>query len=1038
MALADLLVRIGVDASAFIGGMKDVNATATSALDATVSKIDAATTRAAQSAAKFTKATAAQQDEIKNLGKQFSEGAISADQFLASVGKTVNLSKNATEAAKLETEIGRLTKRFESGRLGITEYQAKLGALVQSQNVASQSVAKSFDFAKAGGSLQTLGAGLSAIVSAPLIGLGVASVRAAADLDSLTRGLNAVNKSGKPTAEVLKDLREVAKLPGLGFQEAVRGSINLQAAGFSAQLAEKSLRAFGNALATVGKGKADLDGVTLALSQIASKGKISAEEINQLAERVPQIREAIKAAFGTADTEALQKAGISATQFVEKVTTELLKLPQVTGGIGNAFENLSDSANPAFAKIGQSLLPAVEAIVNGLSSLFGAATQAAEVFSTLPGFVQGAIIAFAAFAAGIPIAIVALGTLAANLTAITTAVEVFTGVKAASLAAGGALRVAALAASAVPYVALAVGIGAATTALLSTRSAVDNVTRAQQEQAQAVTNLTAKYQDAIAAQVSYGGVVNQGGRLAGEAFNNLRNFAFTVGQSGTAARTTTQQLQDLAKSFNPATGNAAAFIAQVGKLVNLSPQSTSLAKLREEVNQANEAFLKSPETGLGRYIAAVGALKSAQEAAAKKTSEHKNEYFGFNAAMIQAAIATERQNLKIGEQTEFIRRAAQALAEFESGVQTGRGRFLADVGPAFESLRGELSALEGAIQSQNENLIVTAAAIKENRSRTDATLANLFSRIDFSELDRQANVIISQVEQKERNKGLDSYLKSLGTQFKKTGDAGKKAMQQVSLAFTQTTRGITEAIFEGGKFGERMVNVAKEIGKGFTQVALESIGRMIFQLKSVQKLAIDVVGALFGGAAKNGISNLLGGVAGSVGGSVVSSTVGSAVGSTAGSAIGGAAGSAAGSGAGAAVGGAVGASLTGIVGAVGSAVGAVSSIFGNFQMAAINKVLDLIEVEVRKTANDLGNLRRDEFIRKDEWFTKMDSLFQFTWVKLDDIVNAVRATPSGVSAAAGGGGNTINFALSAFVAPGGEAQFFDWIATEMRRRRIAF
>src|SRR5690606_26404524 len=118
--------------------------------------------------------------------------------------------------------------------------------------------------------------------------------------------------------------------------EAIQGSVNLQAAGFSADLARRSLMAFGNALATVGKGKADLDGVGLALSQIASKGKISAEEINQLSERVPQIRVAMKAAFGTSDTEQLQKMGIDATQFVEGVVAQLEKLPAVTGGINNA------------------------------------------------------------------------------------------------------------------------------------------------------------------------------------------------------------------------------------------------------------------------------------------------------------------------------------------------------------------------------------------------------------------------------------------------------------------------------------------------------------------------------------------------------------------------------------------------------------------------------------------------------------------------------------------------------------------------------
>lgn len=168
------------------------------------------------------------------------------------------------------------------------------------------------------------------------------SIGAAAEMEALKSGLIAVAGSAAEAEIQLKRLAIVAKLPGLGFKEAIEGSIRLQAAGFSARLAEAALVAFGNALATVGKGKAELDGVTTALSQIASKGKISAEEINQLAERIPQIRKAMQAAFGTSDTEALDKMGISAQEFVAKVTQALLNVGKAAGGTKDAYSNLGD------------------------------------------------------------------------------------------------------------------------------------------------------------------------------------------------------------------------------------------------------------------------------------------------------------------------------------------------------------------------------------------------------------------------------------------------------------------------------------------------------------------------------------------------------------------------------------------------------------------------------------------------------------------------------------------------------------------------
>lgn len=195
-------------------------------------------------------------------------------------------------------------------------------------------------------------AGLGAVLTGVAAGFGVLAAATAgakgvlegyAEYDGLVRGLKTIEGSAGATSERLKLLRDVAKVPGLGFEEAVRGDIRLRSVGISADLSERSMRAFGNAIATVGGGKADLDGVLLALTQIQAKGKVSAEEINQINERVPQVRAAMAAAFGTADTEALGKSGISATQFIEGLVAELGKLPQVTSGARNTLDNYSDS-----------------------------------------------------------------------------------------------------------------------------------------------------------------------------------------------------------------------------------------------------------------------------------------------------------------------------------------------------------------------------------------------------------------------------------------------------------------------------------------------------------------------------------------------------------------------------------------------------------------------------------------------------------------------------------------------------------------------
>ena len=218
--------------------------------------------------------------------------------------------------------------------------------------------------------------GLSSALSAlPAVAIGAwaaASAKAvygaAVEMESLERGLSAVMGSGALARDEMQCLFVVAKLPGLGYAEAIRMSTSLQAAGMSAEMARKAMASFGNALATVGKGKAELDGVGLALSQIMSKGKVSAEEINQIAERVPQIRKAMMDAFGTADTELLGKAGISSANFISTITDELGKLEKASGGAKNAAENFDDAWMKAKATIGGAFLPSVTAALNGVTS----------------------------------------------------------------------------------------------------------------------------------------------------------------------------------------------------------------------------------------------------------------------------------------------------------------------------------------------------------------------------------------------------------------------------------------------------------------------------------------------------------------------------------------------------------------------------------------------------------------------------------------------------------------------------------------------
>lgn len=208
---------------------------------------------------------------------------------------------------------------------------------------------------RSGGKMQSIGMGLMASLSAPLAALGGSAIKAAGDFEAMSNGLTAIMGDADLAAAELEKLKEAAKNPGLGFAQAVKGSVRLQSIGLDANLARENMLAMGNAIALVGGGAEELDRATLAMQQIGAKGKVSAEEINQLNEVIPQIRAVMNDTFGTSDGQELTKMGVDANTFIEEITKGLQKLPQAQGGIKNAIENTGIAMQSFLSSLGMEL-----------------------------------------------------------------------------------------------------------------------------------------------------------------------------------------------------------------------------------------------------------------------------------------------------------------------------------------------------------------------------------------------------------------------------------------------------------------------------------------------------------------------------------------------------------------------------------------------------------------------------------------------------------------------------------------------------------
>jgi tape measure domain-containing protein len=271
-----------------------------------------------------------------------------------------------------------------------------------------------------------IGNELSTSITLPFAALGFASLQAAADFEKFEKGLEAVMGSSRLAGIELKKLKDVAQDPGLSFEQAVKGSVRLQSVGLDADTARESLAQFGNALALVGGSAADLDRVSLALSQIASKGKVSAEEINQLAEVVPQIRTALQDAFGTADTEQLQKMGIDFDEFINGVNASLGTLPRASDTFANSLENMRMAVREAFAQIGKEILTTTN-LQEKIQALTGKVVDFIRWIKEIPAPVKKAVMTIIGIAA-------AAGPVLKIVAAVQALRSAFVGLRIASLA----------------------------------------------------------------------------------------------------------------------------------------------------------------------------------------------------------------------------------------------------------------------------------------------------------------------------------------------------------------------------------------------------------------------------------------------------------------------------------------------------------------------------------------------------------------------------------------------------------------------------
>ncbi len=314
------------------------------------------------------------------------------------------------EVARLQVVIG----------ARINEFNKEMGAL--QKNVKRTFASDNLGISKgAVGAIVGVGVALGA--------LGLASVKAAGQMEQTRIAFTTLLKDGEKAKSFLSELEKFAASTPFELPGVLDASKRLLAFGFSAEQVIPILTAVGDSAAALGIGEEGIQRLTLAIGQMQAKGKVSAEEMLQLAEAGVPAWEMLANKIGTDIPTAMDKASkgqISAAEGIQAVISGMNSkfggmMEQQSQTVNGIMSNIQDSVTQTMVVIGDELIEAfdIKGALKGAQDAIGEFADKVKTIGLsnairdLPVWFTGsmAVIAGAIMGVAIPAIVALVGTL---------------------------------------------------------------------------------------------------------------------------------------------------------------------------------------------------------------------------------------------------------------------------------------------------------------------------------------------------------------------------------------------------------------------------------------------------------------------------------------------------------------------------------------------------------------------------------------------------------------------------------------------------
>lgn len=313
-------------------------------------------------------------------------------------------------------------------RADATDFSRKWAEVQQSLNLgAAQAVASASGFRALGSVMTQAGAAATAGLTLPIVGLGVAALKSAGETEKAVVAFQRFTGSVQGSKALIADLQRVADQSDLTFSDLLQGSRRITTFAKDAGDTTRIVRILTDTISGAGGNGENFNAVARALQQIAAKGKLSAEEMNQLSDAGVQAGAGLAKQFGVSQArlqELTQRGLIPADAAIQGILRALESdfrgaAQAQAGTLLGIWSTVRDQAEGTARVIGQVLTPAAKRIATEfVQPSLEKLKELAKGFADLDPATQNAAIGIAAVVAAAPPMILVAGQMTAGLSSL--------------------------------------------------------------------------------------------------------------------------------------------------------------------------------------------------------------------------------------------------------------------------------------------------------------------------------------------------------------------------------------------------------------------------------------------------------------------------------------------------------------------------------------------------------------------------------------------------------------------------------------------